>query len=490
MIDWAETRKIFGRSDLCGYRPRVCVRCDKCGQTRELTIRVKSDVKDSQYPWECPKCVASRPSVRNKLSDSTRQKWRDDTYRQLITSKSNDRVTRAHRDKISQSVQSSDKFRQYIDSGDCSRTIATRWQDMPYRKKLELHLKCIRNSESHHQAVRHACQAESFRQKMRDLWKDSDYRSRMSVIRSNMPRVSSLQNLLYSLLDDLDIEYYRGYEDQENDQQTVIGPYNFDCAIPRDDDTTLLIECQGDYWHSSREAMRRDRQKMSYINNNLRHLYEIRYIWEHEFKCLNRVRELLKYWTHITHDEIIDFDFDDVTIRQSCDYKDLLNKYHYLNGTGRGGMAYCAYLNDLVIAACVFSSMPRQNIQIRQHDRASVRELSRFCIHPKYQKKNFASWFMSRCIQQLSPKYKCILSYCDTTYNHYGSIYKACNFELEGKVKPDYWYVSGDGWVMHKKTLYNHARKMSMAEKEFAQVHGYQKIYGREKLRYIYERSL
>jgi GNAT superfamily N-acetyltransferase len=213
-------------------------------------------------------------------------------------------------------------------------------------------------------------------------------------------------------------------------------------------------------------------------------------LWEHEFKCPGRVRNLLEYWLHIANSQIEDFSFSDVVIRESSDYKDLLNKYHYLSGAGRGGIAYCAYLRDVVIGACLFSPLPRQNINVHGYRREDVRELSRFCIHPDYQKKNFASWFMARCIKMLPGKYRCILSYCDTTYNHYGSVYKACNFLLDSEVRPDYWYVSTDGWVMHKKTLYNHAKKLSMTEKEFARAHGYQKIYGRKKLRYIYERSL
>ena len=59
-------------------------------------------------------------------------------------------------------------------------------------------------------------------------------------------------------------------------------------------------------------------------------------------------------------------------------------------------------------------------------------------------------------MKQLNSKYKLIISYCDTTFNHDGAVYKAANFILDGEVKPDYWYVDEGGWVMHKKTLYSH----------------------------------
>jgi hypothetical protein len=82
-----------------------------------------------------------------------------------------------------------------------------------------------------------------------------------------------------------------------------------------------------------------------------------------------------------------------------------------------------------------------------------------------------------------------IISYCDTTYNHDGAIYKACNFTLDGEVDPDYWYSSPDGWIMHKKTLYNHARSLKMDETSFAEKLGYKKVWGSKKLRFIFCRS-
>lgn len=52
----------------------------------------------------------------------------------------------------------------------------------------------------------------------------------------------------------------------------------------------------------------------------------------------------------------------------------------------------------------------------------------------------------------------------------------------------DYWYAKEDGWVMHKRTLYGQAVNMKITEKEFAEKFGYTKVWGKEKLRYIYKR--
>ena len=98
------------------------------------------------------------------------------------------------------------------------------------------------------------------------------------------------------------------------------------------------------------------------------------------------------------------------------------------------------------------------------------------------------SWFISRCLKRLSDDFKLIISYADTTYNHDGAIYKSLNFVQDGVVPSDYWYVDGDGFVMHKRKLYKHAVKMSMKEAEFAELKGYRKVFGSHKIRFIMER--
>jgi hypothetical protein len=319
-------------------------------------------------------------------------------------------------------------------------------------------------------------------------WKEDKYREIQAEHRSKQSfNISSIQQYLYDILDDMGVRYYREYKDKQNDPETVIGPYNFDCVIPRNNKPTLLVECQGDYWHTIDKAIRKDNQKSAYIANNFANEYELKTLWEHEFKCHDKVLELLKYWLGITELEVIDYELNNVIVKE-IDVREantLLDKYHYLSGCGRGGIIYGAYLDDKLISVCAFSSLIRQNLP---YDHIASRELSRFCIHPKYQVKNFGSWFISRCMKLLPKNINLIISYCDTTFNHDGALYKACNFSFDGKVRPDYWYVNESRWIMHKKTLYKHAKKMSMTEVEFADKNGYKRVYGSEKLRFIYQR--
>lgn len=332
---------------------------------------------------------------------------------------------------------------------------------------------------------------EDMSRRAKKQWESDDFRAKMAQVFANRPKVSSIQLTLYSLLDDLGIKYYREYNDRPDDKECTIGPYNFDCVVPRNGDKTLLIECQGSYYHSAAARIRNDQRKASYIVNNLSHLYDLRYIWEHEFNVRFKVINTLKYWLGIYKDDIIGFDFSDITIKacKVAEYKTLLSKYHYLPTAGRpGSTAYGAYIGNILVAVCTFSPLPRQNISIDGFEWSEVRELSRLCIHPSYQKKNFGSWLVSRCIKLLPKQYKCIIAYSDITYNHTGSIYKATNFKVDKIVDPDYWYINDDGWVMHKKTLYNQARSACMKESEFARISGYSKVHGFEKIRFKFIR--
>jgi GNAT superfamily N-acetyltransferase len=325
---------------------------------------------------------------------------------------------------------------------------------------------------------------------LKEKWASSHYREKMALARLKQPKVSAIQNALYSILDDLGVKYYREYPDRPADPECRIGPFIVDCVIPRQGAKWLVIECQGDYWHSLPAVELRDRQKATYITSLPK--YELKTLWEHEFNSDGRVAEQVKYWLGLTRSEAIDFEFNDVVIKHAAsrDYRLLLSKYHYLANAGRGGTAFGAYLDDTLIAACVFSPLARQNLQDTLPCGAmETRELSRLCIHPRYQKRNFASWFVARCVRLLPREIKCIISYCDKTFNHDGAVYKALNFNQDRIVKPDYWYVNADGWKMHKQTLYGHARRLKMTESQFATQHGYVKVKGGEKLRFTLMRS-
>ena len=316
-------------------------------------------------------------------------------------------------------------------------------------------------------------------QSNKNLWDSTEFREKMADVRCQQSgNISSIQLKLYEYLDDLNVSYYR------EGQDTKIGYYVFDCLINNQDGRDLLIECQGDYWHSSEKVQARDRGKFTSIDRYFPE-YEVMYIWEHEFSTKDRVLQRLqsKLGIEITS---VDFDIKDIELKSvsSGDIKSFLDAYHYI-GKGRGGKCFGAFLSNELIGCIVFSPPIRQNVS-GQFD-GDVVELSRLCIHPSYHKKNFASWLVGRSIRRVDSDI--IIAYSDATVGHDGTTYRAANFKLHHEVAPDYWYVDTDGFVMHKKTLYQRARKMSMKEREFAEKYNYVKKWGGKKLCFIYNKK-
>jgi GNAT superfamily N-acetyltransferase len=190
--------------------------------------------------------------------------------------------------------------------------------------------------------------------------------------------------------------------------------------------------------------------------------------------------------------EPLEFSFDEVELRlvgSSVEYLDFYAVYHYMGRTGRRGWTVGAYLGDLLIGAVTFSSVTRAEMASRHGlSQSEVRELVRFCIHPDYQKKNFASWLLSRAVGLFKRDFghvRLLISFSDTTQGHVGTIYKASNWVEDGMTGPSYHYVSCDGDVIHKKTVYDRAKLAGCKERQFAIEQGYSKKHELPKARFF-----
>lgn len=319
----------------------------------------------------------------------------------------------------------------------------------------------------------------------RKKWQDDEYRKKMGEIRDNqLYQVPKTEKLLHSILDDLGIKY---------EKWKKFGYYEFDVYLPN---YNILIESQS-IWHEFKENRDRDKRKANFILNNFPNL-TLKYIWERDYYCDGYVSDLIQDWCGIKKLKQEDFSFEDVQIRyvDGIDEAiDFVSKHHYAGKLGNNQLRYGAYLGDTLIALCVFGGITRKESAARLglHTK-EVKELTRFCVHRQYHKKNFATWFISRCIKILdsrklhpkSRKCKCILTFADTTFGHNGTIYKAANFIFDGVVKPSYWYVNSANKIMHKKTLWDRASKHRMTETEYAHKYGFSRIDGDEKHRYLY----
>lgn len=506
MIDW-ESSGI--NSDSVKNKDTVVVVCDSCGHKRyisylaakrrdihlcmscikkkdifcngevvEHTCRICGIKKKIKYRagryknWRCHSCGLKQAhidgsigppktimtdEIKAKLSSSIKKIWTNPEYRSK-QSESRSR-TKAERSAIARIVWSDSERLARL-----SESLRMRWQDDEYRNKVT-------------KILRERWNNEEYKTKQRKGYTGA-VRQKMALLRSKqLSRVSSIQLMLYRYLEDLGVEYY---------PEHPIGYYVWDCLVIKDN-RKYLIDCNGDYWHAIDATIIKDKAKFTYTNNYFPE-YEILYIWEHEFYVNNAVLSRLKekFDTDIVP---IDFDFKNINIKQisTADARSFLDAYHYIGGS-RGGVCFGAYLNDKLIGCLLFSNPIRQNVA-QQFDTTddNIYELSRLCIHPCYHKKNFASWFISKCIKKVNKKV--IVAYADTTVGHVGTVYKACGFILHHTVQPDYWYVDEKNFAMHKRTLYGRARKMCMSESEYAAKYGYSKVYGDKKLCYTYSRS-
>ena len=458
---------------------------------------------------EASRVATSTIECRNKIATSIREQWKNKRYRDNATlaakawwknpinktkvSKAMKTIWRdkRYRDRITAASKLLANNREYLQKA--SILAKAFWKDPEYLakmssirasgdyiNKISATVQALWCNKVYRDRVMAAHSSPEARKKMsissRAAWQNLLYRDRQAIIRaSQLVHTSSIQTMLYQYLDGLGVEYYKEGE------QTRIGFYVFDCVIPNGA-KKLLIECQGDYWHTLPKHERNDNSKFTYINRYFPE-HEIMYVWEHEFYCKDRVLDRLKLKLNISIETKL-FEFTDLVIDQAkfCDVKEFLDLYHYL-GKDRGGKAIGAYHNGELIACIVFSPPLRQNTA-NQFGLVSgeVRELSRLCIHPSYHKKNFASWFIKRALKLIN--YRLVVAYADSTVGHTGTVYKASNFELHHTVPADYWYVDTEGYVMHKRTLYGKAIKMSITESEFASKFGYIKKYGGGKLCY------
>lgn len=434
--------------------------CTKCNNKFDRKPRcVTANIRKNGC-FICHKCACIAAGKEGRFSGSkeTRSKvgkkrWQNQEYKEKIRAAS----TKAWQDteKRSKASQLTKKL----------------WEDNEYRSRISKSI-----TEYYEDDNNRAKTGEAVKKAYEN---DETYRLKIIQAIANNTKISLLQVTLYNYLDDLNVKYHKEGVD------TIIGHYIFDCLVPIQGDMTkaLLIECQGDYWYSLDRAIRNDKSKFTYINKYFPE-YEIMYIWEHEFFTKDRVLDRIKLKIGLDI-ETLDFSFNDIQIRKVAFNKvsKFLETYHYI-GSRRGGTCFAVYLSNKLIACIVYSSFIRDTQSKRFGDRAI--ELSRLCIHPSYHKKNFGSWLISRTIKMID--YDIIVSYCDKTVGHTGSVYLASNFKLDHVVPANYWYVDRSGYVMHKKTLYIKSSQMSMTEAEYAEKYGYQRKYGGEKLCFIYKK--
>jgi GNAT superfamily N-acetyltransferase len=405
------------------------------------------------------------PRLKIIKSNTTKKLWQDESYQCKIKQSS----TRLWLDNEYRATVSSGISNALLSNSDAvSERSKALWSSDEYRAKVSNKMSELYNTAKYKKMLSDSSTA---------TWAKSEHKNKMANILATMPRSLTKPHLkVCAILDALNVSYLTEH---------VIGPWVFDIFIPSHN---ILIEVQGDYWHAAKDRQVRDQAKATYIKEYFPQ-YQLKYIWEHECLTMGLVEAKIKYWLGIDQLANVRYDFNDIGIAlvDKDEADAFLYNWHYQHH-GNHGLDIGCYVNMELIAVARFASPHRKEIATSiGYEQSDVLELSRFCIHPKYQKKNLGSWFLARCemvVRNERKAIKCLVSFADATHNHTGIIYRASNWKLERIVEPNYWYVNEDGWIKHKKTLWNHAKKMGLSEVDYATKYNYTKVFGKEKYKF------
>lgn len=468
--------------DMLEFIPRVKqsvpVKCPKCNNIKNVVLRSHlQTIRRNNGKYLCHLC-----SIDRKIcSDNARKLWSNpESSRKILDHLQSDEmrdIVRQKNKRLFADEEWVNEWRKSINTELISARSKEMWSNPEFRRKI----------------------SRSFSERCKKQWRDPKYRDKIMAYRSTdsykikmlevrkkmaLTKSSKQQLILYQLLDDMGVKFEKEYP---------VGYYLFDCFIPKqfNMNNDLLIEIQGDYWHSLPKSERNDKSKATYVTKYFQDM-QIKYLWEHEFIAKDRITNVIKYWLGI-HDKLEEINFSDVKM-SIIDHKiaeNFMGMYHYSGKLGRSGINLGFYHDDILVAVIVYSNSTRLQTSHRLNlDHNELLELSRLAIHPRYQIKNLASYLISKSINYIrknKQNIKCLVSFADSTFNHLGTIYKASNWILDGIVNPSYWYVDKDKYVCHKKTLWDRAKSMKMSEDEYAIKYGYYKVIGKEKSRFIYK---
>lgn len=507
-INWIKTYQLYNINENSKHisNKKVIYECPKCKNESHILYKA---IKKRIYA-ECLKCIAKNneyklkisvstfkslnenPDIKKKLSISSKKNWDSKKLKMLeglhkkwqdkdfLEKKRVECILRnksiwldSNRDEHIKKIKGAFTNNRLQKMSLISKSL---WQNVNYKEKTI-------------NAINEPSNLKLISEISKEKWLNKDYKEKMAGVRVNQPRTSFQQKILYSILDDLNIKY-----SNDTDEKSKVGYYCFDCRIDPQESINitkpLLIEVQGDYWHELPKNKIKDVQKSTYVQRYFD--FDIKYLWEHEFNNKDRIISLIKYWLGMNKAEIVDFDFKCVE-QKVIDNKTaelFISKYHYASRIWKNGINLGYYVNSELAAVIIYNNPIRQETATKQgYKYKEVLELSRLAINPKYQIKNLASNIISKSIKFIVNNYKhikCLVSFTDTTFNHTGIVYKASNWKLDGELAPDYWYVDKDGYVCHKKTLWDKSKKMGMSESEYQVKYGYNKIYGKKKFRFVY----
>jgi hypothetical protein len=142
-----------------------------------------------------------------------------------------------------------------------------------------------------------------------------------------------------------------------------------------------------------------------------------------------------------------------------CDRKEVksfIETWHYSKSINGLKSNFCFKLmnDDMLIGAMMYGQIGMGGVWKKYVDKETdLIELRRLCCIDDTP-KNTESYFIGFTLRWLkkNTKYKLVISYADSNYNHTGTIYKASNFKFAGMTNPGR-VISYNNKLYHDKTI-------------------------------------
>lgn len=416
------------------------------------------------------------PQSKMKISNASLRNWQDPKYVEKVKLSTNTEEYK-HKLSLASKVNYQSSLGAWIKTIEAklaiSEAVKRKWQDESYRNKQSLWFQ--QRAEIITAASKEALSDPNKRAKWLDKIRTNSVDRRIKG-----GWISSAQKQLYYILAISGIDYH------EEGQDTKIGPfYVVDCVIPPQQNMKrpLIIEVQGEYWHSLPHVMLKDRQKETYIRKYTN--YDLLSLDELHLASFNEIGDKLSsYGLRLRKDEctVHDLRIESISEAEAAMFYSV---FHYTGSIRKGAIVYGAFLNDELVAAISYCYPLRSQTTSRLNYKfGEVVEISRLSRRTNLICKNLMSFLIKKTKTLLPSDVKCIVSFSDMTYGHKGGVYKAAGFINDGIVPPDYHYISLNG-KYHKKTIWDRAKRMKMTETEYAKKHNLAIVPHKEKTRWI-----
>jgi len=426
-----------------------------------LSLRAKKYWTDDNKSKHSTLLIKVQSTRKAALSASAKKNWQLNRAALLEASR------KLHADpdylkKVSDTTKSSWTETRRLKQSKISKAL---WNDPDYVAKRAAALATITSTSEFRAKVS---------KNSKKLWRKKSHRSKMAKVMSAVFPTSILEVVAQSLLESLGIIA----------KPISLGPWTYDLFFEFGC-RKILLECQGSYWHSLPNKILRDKQKKTYTERHLPE-YELHYLYEHEFYGIKAIYFKLLRILNLPLN-IAEFTFKDLTLQtvKQAEANQFFNQFHYLS-SGRAGLNIAASINKQPTAVLSYTGITRKQTADRLKLKTSqILELSRFCIHPNYHRKNFGSWLLSKSLQFVPKEISMLVAFSDLGMGHTGTIYKAAGWIYDGKTKPSYWYIDEIGNRYHKKTVWDQAKRLRLQETDYARKYGLIRCNGFEVLRFI-----